>query len=99
MNNRTPSGYSIPPAGKISALRQRMIDDMTVRNLAPNTMLCYLKKVNYLARRNRTIKRTPSVTRAAVLKPSAAIRNPPTDNENRDGCCQCPPERQNEISY
>jgi len=31
-------------------LRQRMIDDMTVRNLAPNTMLCYLKQVNYLAR-------------------------------------------------
>ena len=23
---------------------------MTVRNLAPNTMLCYLKQVNYLAR-------------------------------------------------
>jgi hypothetical protein len=31
-------------------LRQRMIDDMTVRNLAPNTMLCYLKQVHYLAR-------------------------------------------------
>jgi site-specific recombinase XerD len=27
-----------------------MIDDMTVRNLAPNTMLCYLKQVSYLAR-------------------------------------------------
>jgi site-specific recombinase XerD len=27
-----------------------MIDDMTVRNLAPNTMLCYLKQVDYLAR-------------------------------------------------
>ena len=50
MSNRKPSAYSIPPAGKISALRQRMIDDMTVRNLAPNTMLCYLKQVHYLAR-------------------------------------------------
>ena len=50
MSNRRPSAYSIPPAGKISALRQRMIDDMTVRNLAPNTMLCYLKQVHYLAR-------------------------------------------------
>src|SRR3974377_2388743 len=50
MSNRRPSVSSIPPAGKISALRQRMIDDMTVRNLAPNTMLCYLKQVNYLAR-------------------------------------------------
>jgi integrase len=49
MSNRT-SAYSIPPARKVSPLRQRMIDDMTVRNLAPNTMLCYLKKVNYLAR-------------------------------------------------
>ncbi len=50
MSDRTPSAYSIPPAHKASALRQRMIDDMTVRNLAPNTMLCYLKQVSYLAR-------------------------------------------------
>ena len=50
MNNRTPSAYSIPAARKVSVLRQRMIDDMTVRNLAPNTMLCYLKQVNYLSR-------------------------------------------------
>jgi integrase/recombinase XerD len=50
MSNRTPSAYSIPPACKVSALRQRMIDDMVVRNLAPNTMLCYLKQVSYLAR-------------------------------------------------
>jgi integrase/recombinase XerD len=49
MSNRTPSAYSIPPAGRVSALRQRMIDDMLVRNLAPNTMLCYLKQVSYLA--------------------------------------------------
>jgi hypothetical protein len=47
MNNRTPSAYSIPAARKVSVLRQRMIDDMTVRNLAPNTMLGYLKQVNY----------------------------------------------------
>jgi hypothetical protein len=45
MSDRRPSAYSIPPAGKVSALRQRMIDDMTLRNLAPNTMLCYLKQV------------------------------------------------------
>jgi integrase/recombinase XerD len=50
MSNRTPSAYSIPPARKVSPLRQRMIDDMTVRNLAPNTMLCYLKQASYLAR-------------------------------------------------
>jgi integrase len=50
MSNRTPSAYSIPPARKVSPLRQRMIEDMTVRNLAPNTMLCYLKQVRYLAR-------------------------------------------------
>src|ERR1035438_8311304 len=50
MSNRTPSAYSIPPVRKVSILRQRMIDDMTVRNLAPNTMLCYLKQVHYLAR-------------------------------------------------
>jgi hypothetical protein len=41
MSNRRLSAYCIPPAGNVSALRQRMIDDMTVRNLAPNTMLCY----------------------------------------------------------
>ena len=44
------TAVSVPPAHKVSALRQRMIDDMTVRNLAPNTMLCYLKQVSYLAR-------------------------------------------------
>ena len=50
MSNTTSFGYPIPTVRKISALCQRMIDDMTVRNLAPNTMLCYLKQVNYLAR-------------------------------------------------
>jgi integrase/recombinase XerD len=49
MSNRTLSAYSVPPARKISALRQRMVDDMIVRNLAPNTMRCYLKPVSYLA--------------------------------------------------
>jgi hypothetical protein len=29
-------------------LRQRMIDDMTVRNFGPNTILCYLKQVSSL---------------------------------------------------
>jgi len=38
MSNKTPSAYSVPPAHKVSALRQRMIDDMTVRNLAPNSV-------------------------------------------------------------
>jgi integrase/recombinase XerD len=50
MSNTTSFRCPIPAARKISPLRQRMIDDMTVRNLAPNTMLCYLKQVSYLAR-------------------------------------------------
>jgi hypothetical protein len=37
-------------ARKISPLRQRMIDDMIVRNFAPNTMNLYLKQVSYFAR-------------------------------------------------
>ena len=49
MSNTTSFGYPIPAVRKVSALRQRMIDDMTVRNMAPNTMLCYLKQVSYLA--------------------------------------------------
>jgi integrase/recombinase XerD len=49
MSNTTPFGFPIPAARKISPLRQRMIDDMTVRNLAPNTMLNYLKQVSYFA--------------------------------------------------
>jgi integrase/recombinase XerD len=36
-------------ARKISPLRQRMIDDMIVRNFAPNTMNLYLKQVSYFA--------------------------------------------------
>jgi integrase len=50
MSNTTPVDYSILAARRISPLRQRMIDDMTVRNFAPNTMLAYLKQVSYFAR-------------------------------------------------
>src|SRR5690242_1882085 len=50
MSNPTPFGFHIATARKVTPLRQRMIDDMTVRNFAPNTMLCYLKQVSYFAR-------------------------------------------------
>ena len=43
-NNTLPYGFSIATARKVTPLRQRMIDDMTVRNFAPNTMLCYLNR-------------------------------------------------------
>ena|SRR5713101_8012608 len=49
MSNTTPLGSPLPTARKISPLRQRMIDDMTVRNFAPNTILNYLKQVSYFA--------------------------------------------------
>jgi site-specific recombinase XerD len=50
MSNTKTSGDLIPTARKVSRLRQRMIDDMTVRNFAPNTIVCYLKQVSYFAR-------------------------------------------------
>ena len=50
MSNTKTSGDLIPTARKVSRLRQRMIDDMTVRNFAPNTIDCYLKQVSYFAR-------------------------------------------------
>ncbi len=50
MSNSTSVDNPILAARKISPLRQRMIDDMTVRNFAPNTILCYLKQVSYFAR-------------------------------------------------
>jgi integrase/recombinase XerD len=49
MSDTTSLGTPLLTARKVSPLRQRMIDDMTVRNMAPNTMLCYLKQVSYLA--------------------------------------------------
>jgi len=49
MSNTTPVNYSTLAARRVSPLRQRMIDDMTVRNFAPNTMLAYLKQVSYFA--------------------------------------------------
>src|SRR6202795_1812263 len=49
MSNTTSVDSPTPTARKISPLRQRMIDDMTVRNFAPNTILCYLKQVSYFA--------------------------------------------------
>ena len=49
MDNTKSIGDSIPTARKVSPLRQRMIDDMAVRNLAPNTMTAYLKQVSYFS--------------------------------------------------
>lgn len=49
MSNTTSVDNPILAARKISPLRQRMIDDMTVRNFAPNTMLAYVKQVSYFA--------------------------------------------------
>ncbi len=49
MSNTTPIDYSSLAARRISPLRQRMIDDMTVRKFAPITMLAYLKQVSYFA--------------------------------------------------
>jgi integrase/recombinase XerD len=50
MSNTTPLGYPIPTARKVSPLRQRMIEDMTVRNFAANTQESYLHQVSLFAR-------------------------------------------------
>lgn len=50
MSNTTPFGYPIPTARRVSPLRQRMIEDMTVRNFAPNTQDSYLRQVSLFAR-------------------------------------------------
>ena len=50
MSNTTSFGYPIPTARRVSPLRQRMIDDMTVRNFAPNTQESYLHQVALFAR-------------------------------------------------
>ena len=49
MSNTPAVNYPILAARKVSPLRQRMIDDMTVRNFAPNTMTAYVKQVSYFA--------------------------------------------------
>src|SRR5215469_16244741 len=53
MSNTTPFGYPIPTARRVSPLRQRMIEDMTVRNFAPNTQDSYLSQVSLFARHFR----------------------------------------------
>lgn len=50
MSNQTPFGYPVPTARKVSPLRQRMIEDMTVRNFALNTQESYLHQVSLFAR-------------------------------------------------
>jgi integrase/recombinase XerD len=50
MSNTTPFGYPIPTARRASPLRQRMIEDMTVRNFAANTQVSYLRQVSLFAR-------------------------------------------------
>jgi integrase/recombinase XerD len=49
-NQTTPFGYPLPTARTVSALRQRMIEDMTVRNFALNTQETYLHQVTLFAR-------------------------------------------------
>jgi integrase/recombinase XerD len=46
----TPFGYPLPSARKVSPLRQRMIEDMVVRNFAFNTQESYLQQVALFAR-------------------------------------------------
>jgi hypothetical protein len=50
MSNTTPFGYPIPTARRVSPLRQRMIEDMKVRNFAANTQDSYLRQVSLFAR-------------------------------------------------
>jgi integrase/recombinase XerD len=50
MSTTTPFGYPIPAARRVSPLRQRMIEDMRVRNFAPNTQDSYLCQVSLFAR-------------------------------------------------
>ena len=47
-NNISPNNNQ--PARKLSPLRQRMIDDMTVRNLSAQTQASYVQYVSQLAR-------------------------------------------------
>ena len=47
-NNTSPNNNH--PARKLSPLRQRMIDDMTVRNLSAQTQASYVQYVSQLAR-------------------------------------------------
>ena len=49
-NQTTAFGYTIPAVRKVSPLRQRMIEDMRVRNFAPNTQDSYLRQVSLFAR-------------------------------------------------
>jgi site-specific recombinase XerD len=50
MSNTTPFDYPIPTARQVSPLRQRMIEDMRVRNFASNTQETYLHQVSLFAR-------------------------------------------------
>jgi integrase/recombinase XerD len=49
-NQITPFGYPVPAVRKVSPLRQRMIEDMRVRNFALNTQDSYLRQVSLFAR-------------------------------------------------
>jgi site-specific recombinase XerD len=49
-NQTTPLGYTIPAVRKVSPLRQRMIEDIRVRNFALNTQESYLRQVSLFAR-------------------------------------------------
>jgi len=49
ISNTTPFGDPIPTAHRVSPLRQRMIEDMTVRNFAPGTQDIHVGEVSLFA--------------------------------------------------
>jgi hypothetical protein len=72
MSNTTPFGYPIPAARKVSPLRQCMIEDMTVRNFAPNTQESYLSQVSLFARhsvKSRNVRKPDLLEISLVADP------------------------------
>ena len=53
----------------MTLLRQRMIDDMQVRNLAPHTQATYILHVSLFARHFRKLSWTPKMGQLAKVEP------------------------------
>ena len=54
-----------PSTATVSPLRQRMLDDMRMRNLAPKTQSAYVRAVRSLA---RFLRRSPDTASAEELR-------------------------------
>ena len=74
---------------QMSPLRQRMIDDMTIRNMSPNTQKIYIRAVKNFSVYSRTIAGQADVRGRARLSTASRFARPPSRHDQPDHVRAC----------